>query len=91
MPLTNTQYDAIMRIYNEKQLRHRRLHDEHVKAAYNKIPQLALIDAKVAEISIAKIRARFSGHPDDTDLPSAIAALSRERQELLISSFIPND
>ena len=36
MPLTNTQYDAIMRIYNEKQLRHRRLHDEHVKAAYNK-------------------------------------------------------
>lgn len=91
MPLTNTQYDAIMRIYNEKQLRHRRLHDEHVKAAYTKIPQLALIDAKVAEISIAKIRARFSGHPDDTDLPSAIAALSRERQELLLSSGFPND
>lgn len=91
MALTNAQYDAIMRIYNEKQLRHRRQRDEHVKDAYERIPQLSKIDARIAEISIAKVRARFSGLPDKTDLPSAIGKLSRERKELLHAFGYPSD
>ncbi|HIU75571.1 MAG TPA: ATP-binding protein [Candidatus Pelethocola excrementipullorum] len=91
MALTNAQYDAIMRVYNEKQLRHRRQRDEHVKDAYERIPQLAQIDAKIAEISIAKVRARFSGISDTTNLPEAIGSLSQERAKLLHKFGYPGD
>lgn len=41
MALTNPQYDAIMRMYNERQLRHQREQQEHIRIAYEKIPRLA--------------------------------------------------
>ena len=44
MALTNPQYDAIMRMYNERQLRHQREQQEHIRIAYEKIPRLAEID-----------------------------------------------
>ena len=46
MALTNPQYDAIMRMYNERQLRHQREQQEHIRIAYEKIPRLAEIDAE---------------------------------------------
>lgn len=48
MALTNPQYDAIMRMYNERQLRHQREQQEHIRIAYEKIPRLAEIDAEIA-------------------------------------------
>ena len=32
MPLTNSQYDAVLRLYNERQLRNRREQDRRVRA-----------------------------------------------------------
>lgn len=91
MALSNAQYDAIMRVYNEKQLRHRRQRDKQVKDAYQRIPQLSQIDAKIAEISIAKVRARFNGTSDKTNLPAAIKELSQQRAELLHTFGYPAD
>lgn len=91
MSLTNAQYDAIMQTYDEKQLRHRHILDEHIKEAYETIPQLSEIDAKVAEISISKLRARFHDQTDETDLHAAISALSDKRRKLLETFGFPGD
>ena len=54
MALTNPQYDAIMRMYNDRQLRHQREQQEHIRIAYEKIPRLAEIDAEIASLSVRK-------------------------------------
>lgn len=65
MALTNPQYDAIMRMYNERQLRHQREQQEHIRIAYEKIPRLAEIDAEIASLSVESKsdaeRRRFHG------------------------------
>lgn len=91
MPLTNTQYDAIMRLYNEKQLHHRRLHEERVQTAYSRIPRLAGIDAEIARISLDKLRAKFSKKPDHTDLSAVISTLSAERRAQLKNAGFPEN
>ena len=54
MALTNPQYDAIMRMYNERQLRHQREQQEHIRIAYEKIPRLAEIDAETKPSDLRK-------------------------------------
>ncbi|QOV19080.1 ATP-binding protein [Blautia liquoris] len=91
MALSNTQYDAIMCVYSERQNRHRREHDEHMKTAYKRIPQLSMIDKKIAEVSIAKARAHFQGVSDSTDLSEIIQELSDQRKILLVQHGFPED
>ncbi len=91
MALSNTQYDAIMRLYSNKQNRHRREHDEHMKTAYDRIPQLSKIDEKIAEISVAKARAHFQGISDPTDLSETIRDISAQRTKLLKAYGYPVD
>lgn len=38
MPLTNTQYDAILRQYQEKQIRNKRAQDQRIRKAYSRFP-----------------------------------------------------
>ena len=51
MPLQNYQYDTIMREYNRRQARNRRIQEEHLAEAYEKIPRLREIDEEVATLS----------------------------------------
>ena len=97
MALTNPQYDAIMRMYNERQLRHQREQQEHIRIAYEKIPRLAEIDAEIASLSVRKAKAMLNGDASmDLDLnlkissapgssPRRSSAISARR--LKISSF----
>lgn len=91
MPLSNMQYDTIMRTYNKKQLRHRHIQDEHIREAYTKIPQLGEIDSSIASISIAKARARLNKTENTTDLAASIRALASQRKELLLAHDFPAD
>lgn len=56
MPLQNYQYDTIMREYNRRQARNRRIQEEHLAEAYEKIPRLREIDEEVATLSARKAR-----------------------------------
>jgi len=60
MALTNPQYDAIMRMYNERQLRHQREQQEHIRIAYEKIPRRDCIPLGSESKSDAE-RRRFHG------------------------------
>ena len=92
MALTNPQYDAIMRMYNERQLRHQREQQEHIRIAYEKIPRLAEIDAEIASLSVRKAKAMLNGDTSmDLDLNAAIRDRSQERAALLSMHGYPAD
>ena len=92
MPLQNYQYDTIMREYNRRQARNRRIQEEHLAEAYEKIPRLREIDEEVATLSARKARALISRQEVGIeDLRNDIALLSQERTALLLSSGYPAD
>ena len=92
MPLTNTQYDTILRQYQEKQIRNKRLQDSRIREAYARLPRLAEIDSDIASLSLKKARILLSGSQEpDFDLNSAIRSLGEERRALLLSHGYPED
>ena len=92
MPLSNLQYDAIMRIYSQKQLKSRRDLDRRKAEVYAKIPRLPEIDAEVASVSVRKAFFLL-GDPKGSDLDTdrAIQDLAEERRALLLSNGYPED
>ena len=48
MPLSNSQYDEIMREYDQRQLQDRRILDERRKEVFQKIPKLKELESTVA-------------------------------------------
>ena len=52
MPLTNSQYNALMRVYEEKRAKSRDLANLHYERACQKIPELASIDASISSASL---------------------------------------
>ena len=92
MSLTNTQYDAIQRLYQEKQLRHKREQDQRIREAFAKIPRLEEISREVAALSLKKARIVLSKNPaGDFDLDAAIRDLAEERRALLLSGGFPEN
>lgn len=92
MPLTNSQYDAVLRLYNERQLRNRREQDRRVANARRRIPRLYEIDGEVASLSLKKARILLNkNYEQDFDLPAALKELSEERRVLLLSNGLPED
>lgn len=61
MALSNTQYDEIMREYQERQLRNRHLTQKREEEAYTRFPALKSIDDKMAEISVESARKMLDG------------------------------
>ena len=104
MPLQNSQYDAIMRQYNQRQLQHRHTLEEHKKEAFEKIPRLLEIEQEIAATSLRAIRARLlSGQTEQEGSAAAsrtqeplsyrkeIARLGEERTNLLLQHGYPAD
>ena len=80
MSLTNSQYDAVLRLYQEKQLRHKREQDQRIRTAFEKLPRLEEIDREVAALSLKKARILLSKQTaGDFDLDAAIRELAEER------------
>ncbi len=92
MALTNSQYDAIMRIYEQKHLRtHDRL-TRHYSEIYEKITRIREIDDEISHLGVAGAKALIDGN---TDAPARfrerLHALTGEKQALLIASGYPAD
>lgn len=92
MALTNEQYDRIMRIYNDRQLRDRRETDRRRDEAFRAIPRLQEIDDEIADAGIRKAK-HLLGSRDvkDVDLDALISRLKEERSALLqIHGYSPD-
>lgn len=103
MALTNEQYDAVMRIYSERQLKNRRITDERRETAFRKVPRLREIEEEIAGAGLRKARClltKGSGEPpadgsragqEDFDLEQTINGLREERRALLQMNGFPED
>ena len=56
MPLSNAQYDALLRSYDEKQQNARRISEERKAEVYALVPPIREIDRQIAEAGIAAAR-----------------------------------
>lgn len=92
MPLTNSQYNALMRVYEEKRAKSRDLAALHYERACQKVPELASIDASISSASLDQAKKLLAG--DDTALASLkedIRSLSDRRRRLLSDAGFPED
>lgn len=92
MALTNAQYDEIMRGYEKRQLMNRHAADKRRRTAYAKLPRLQEIDRAVAASSVRRAELLLKGAPDALPLlKEELAALGREREQLLLANGYPKD
>ncbi len=92
MALSNSQYDQLMRIYEQRQLDNEHLLRSHYKDACEIIPELQNIDNKIASLSVSSARALLEG--DDSSLFSLkehIQTLSAQKRSLLLNHGFPED
>jgi DNA replication protein DnaC len=93
MGLTNSQYDSIMRIYNERQSYAKRTAAARRKEISEKIPEYDDIDNRIASLSIdfaiASLESNNAGSLND--LQAQISKLSAYREELLTGNGYPKD
>jgi DNA replication protein DnaC len=92
MPLSNAQYDEIMRGYDQRQLANRRTLDARRREVYAKLPLLQELDAEVASGSVKRARRLLDGDGTALDkLHEEIAAKSATRLRLLADAGYPAD
>jgi DNA replication protein DnaC len=92
MPLSNSQYDEIMREYDRRQLQNRRTLDARRREVYAKVPRLQQLDSDVASGSVQRARLLLDGDPDAlTQLHEELADKRAERGELLAHAGYPAD
>ncbi len=81
MPLSNSQYDMIIREYNAKQLRRQHIVNDRIKEVYEKDQRLKAIDDKISSCSLSQAKKLLNG--DITALPKLRTQLSDFRQQRL--------
>lgn len=92
MALSNSQYDSIMRIYNQAQLRQKRDLDRRREEVYEKIPAVKELNEEIAASAVRSARQLLAG--DDRGakgLKQRISDLCEERQVLLSAYGYPAD
>lgn len=90
MPLTNTQYDEIMRGYQATQLKNKRITDARMRQARQMEPRIREIEDAIASVSVASARRLLDG--DQTvrnSLRQQLAALRAEKEKLLSALDFP--
>ncbi len=84
MALTNSQYDRIMRDYEEKQRRSRLQLEEKKAEIYRKIPSLHALEETIASVSVRQARLMLDGDTHAlADLKEELAGLRAKRSALL--------
>lgn len=92
MPLSNSQYDEIIRAYDARQLKNEHDREERVRYAYIKLPRLRDIDASIASCSVAQAKKLLDGDTGALHtLKEQIAAFRKEKQTLLEGAGFASD
>lgn len=87
MPLTNSQYESILRAYEEKQIRNRHLLAKRTQEVYTKIPAFQEIEETIASISVSQGKKMLLGDEEAlNELKSILHDLSLQKESLLISN-----
>lgn len=92
MALNNSQYDTILRSYEQKQVHSRDMLDKRRKTVYNQIPELKEIHDSISLLSVSQARKLLNGDDEAlTELKQQIGALINRKSVLLASAGYPAD
>lgn len=92
MSLTNTQYNAIFRKYDAKQLENQHIVSQRIEYVYKEIPRLQEIDDTIASISVTQAKKLLDGDSSASEaLKAQIQQLTTEKEELMRSHGYPKD
>ncbi len=92
MPLTNSQYDEIIRAYDARQLKNEHDREERTRYAYIKIPRLREIDDAIATCSVAQAKKLLDGDTMALNtLKEQIASYRSEKKDLLKKAGLSAD
>ncbi len=92
MGLKNSQYQAIMREYEQKQLRSRDILTRHYAEVYERLPQLKSLEESISILSVQYGKRLLGGDESAVDaLKKELAILRRDKKELLQSAGFPAD
>lgn len=92
MALSNSQYNAIMRIYTQKQLRNKHSQDERIRIVYDRIPQIREIEEEITTRAVMSARRLLDGDEKGREgLKQQIEDLREQKELLLISRGYPAD
>ncbi len=84
MPLDNSQYNVLMRYYDDVRTRHRQEQKERLARVYQEIPELKELDDAVASESVRAVRLRIEGNETALrEYKLKMAGFSKRRIELL--------
>ena len=92
MGLKKSQYEAIMRNYEQKRLRSHDLLNQHFQTVYEKLPEYKNLDKSISERSVQYGKRLLNG--DDqamASLKAELASLRSRKQQLLESAGFPPD
>lgn len=87
MPLTNSQYESILRTYEEKQVRNRHLLAKRTQEVYAKIPAFQEIEETIASISVSQGKKMLLGDEEAlSELKDILHNLSMQKENLLVTN-----
>ena len=90
MALNNSQYDAIIRTYEQKRLHNRNVLDKHYETAYAKLPELKMVHQSMSELSVKQARKLLEGDENALqELKNQIKLLSKQAKDLLVAGGFP--
>lgn len=92
MALNNSQYNTIIRSYEEKQRRSREQLAQHKEIVYKTIPEYEALEQQVASVSIEKGRKLLSGDANAlNELKQTLNSLTEKKASLLTEHGFPSD
>ena len=92
MALSNSQYQALMRVYQQRQLENKREQDERVREVFEKVPEIArLSDEIAASMAQAARRMVVNDIQGAGTLKKQAALLRNRRDQRLKESGYPPD
>ena len=92
MALTVSQYNSILRQYEEHQTRNRHLHDQRLHHIYETVPGYQALDEAVASTSVAQGKKMLAGDTNAlAQLKDQLKDLAQKRAALLLENGYPAD
>ena len=82
MALSNSQFDAIMRVYNQRQFLNKRRQDERIREVYERIPQVEALTDEIAAAMAQADRRKLLGDEDGARAFKEEASLLKEQKKI---------
>lgn len=90
MALNNSQYDTILRTYEQKQLHNKNILDKRMETVYNDVPEIVETNRQISFLSVQQGRKLLEGDENAlSELKLQIRELSNRKKTLLVEAGYP--